>query len=200
MCDTIDFVIALRSTSAEDAIARLSDNALHRLFNPPNTPLLIESPGICHSISTYLALEHSSQDAYECVCHSTMWNFLQAPGIDNIQSIYNIEKLICTFTSIEPIHHDMCPNMCLVYTGPLAHLDTCSICGKSRWNQQRLQGFDGCVKQVLAQTFMTIPLGPQLQACNHSLESAHATYVCTISTKGHGRFCVSFMTPKAFPL
>ena len=139
MCNTINFIIALRNASTEDAIARLSNDALHHLHNPPNTPLLIESPGICHSISTYLALEHSSEDAYECVCCPTMRNFLQAPGIDDIQSIYNVEKLICTFTGIddtqsiyniekliytftgiEPIHHDMCPNTCLAYTGPLA--------------------------------------------------------------------------------
>ena len=147
---------------------------MDRLCNPPNTPLLIESPRICHSILTYLALEHSSQDAYERVCRSTARNFLQAPGIDDIQSLYNVEKLICSFTSIEHIHHDMCPNMCLTYTGPLAHLDACSIYGESWWNQQRLQGFDGHVKRVPAQTFTTIPLGPHLQARNCSLESVHA--------------------------
>ena len=174
MHDTIDFIIALRNTSTKDTIAKLSDDALHCLRNPPNTPLLIKSPGIHHSISTYLALEHSSHNAYERVCCSTVRNFLQAPSVDDIQSIYNVEKLICTFTGVEPIHHNMCPNMCLAYTGPLAHLDACSICGKSRWNQQRLQGSDGRVKQVPAQTFTTILLGPQLQARNCSPESPRA--------------------------
>ncbi|KAF9221305.1 hypothetical protein BS17DRAFT_687270, partial [Gyrodon lividus] len=75
---------------------------------------------------------------------------------------------------VEPIQHDMCPNTCLAYTGPLACLDTCSICGDSQWNQQMLEGSDGCAKWVPAQTFTTIPLGPQLQACNHSLDSTCA--------------------------
>ncbi|KAF9222790.1 hypothetical protein BS17DRAFT_767552 [Gyrodon lividus] len=49
-------------------------------------------------------------------------------------------------------------------------------CGESRWNQQMLQGSDGHAKRVPAQTFMTIPLGPQLQAHNCSLDSAHAMH------------------------
>ncbi|KIK96937.1 hypothetical protein PAXRUDRAFT_137279, partial [Paxillus rubicundulus Ve08.2h10] len=68
MRDTMDFVLALRDASTLDPVAKLSEDALDRLWNPPNIPLIIDSPGIRHSISTYLALEHSSQDAYERLC------------------------------------------------------------------------------------------------------------------------------------
>ncbi|KIK74791.1 hypothetical protein PAXRUDRAFT_53116, partial [Paxillus rubicundulus Ve08.2h10] len=75
MRDTMDFVLALRDASTLDPVAKLSEDALDRLWNPPNIPLIIDSPRIRHSISTYLALEHSSQDAYERLCRSTTQNF-----------------------------------------------------------------------------------------------------------------------------
>ena len=173
MCNTVDFILALRDASTADPVAILNDDALDRLRNPPNTPPVIENPGIWYSISIHLALEHSSQDAYERVCHSTIRNFSGAPGVDDIQSFYNVERTIRTFTGVEPIHHDMCSNTCLTYTGPFADLDACLICGTSRWNQQTLQGSNGHLK-LPAQTFTTIPLAPQLQACNRDPESAHA--------------------------
>ncbi|KIK98409.1 hypothetical protein PAXRUDRAFT_49537, partial [Paxillus rubicundulus Ve08.2h10] len=76
MLDTMSFIQALRSTSTTDPVTKLSDNALNRLCNPPNIPLLIDNPGVQHSIFTYLALEHSSQVAYEGVCCSSKHNFM----------------------------------------------------------------------------------------------------------------------------
>jgi hypothetical protein len=142
-------------------------------LQPPNTPPVIENPGIQYSISIYLALEHSSQDVYKRGCHSTVQNVSGAPGVDNIQSFYNIKRTIHTFTGVEPIHHDMCSNTCLAYTGPFADLDACPICGTSRWNQQTLQGSNSRLK-LPAQTFTTLPLAPQLQARNRDPESARA--------------------------
>ncbi|KIK80544.1 hypothetical protein PAXRUDRAFT_158406 [Paxillus rubicundulus Ve08.2h10] len=167
----MDFILALRDASTSDPVTKLSEDALDQLQNPTNIPLIIDSPGIHHSISTYLALEHSSQDAYEWLCCSTTQSFPNALGIKDVQSFYNIEKLICTFTGVEAIHHDMCPNTRLVYTCLLHNLDTCPTCSTSWWNEERLQGSNGHIK-VPAQTFTTIPLGPQLQAHNHSPESA----------------------------
>lgn len=171
MRDTMDFIIVLRDVSTSDPIGQLSEDALDWLQNPPNIPLIIKSPGIHYSISTYLALEHSPQDAYEQVCRATTQNFPEAVGIGDVQSFYNVEKLICTFTAIEPIHHDMCPNTCLAYTALLNDLDARPTCGASWWNEQKLQGSNSHIK-VPAQTFTTIPLSPQLQARIHSPESA----------------------------
>ncbi|KIJ17975.1 hypothetical protein PAXINDRAFT_9063, partial [Paxillus involutus ATCC 200175] len=75
MSDTLSFVQALRNASTTDPVAKLSDEALDRLHNPPTTPLVIDSPGIRLSISTYLALEHSSQASYERVYRSCKLNF-----------------------------------------------------------------------------------------------------------------------------
>ncbi|KAF9219069.1 hypothetical protein BS17DRAFT_718723 [Gyrodon lividus] len=131
----MDFILVLGDVSTLDPVTKLSEDALEQLQNPPNIPLVIQSPGICHSISTYLALEHSSQDAYEQVCHSTAQKFPEAPG-----NFHNTKKLIHTFTGVEPIHHCMCPNTCLAYTCHLHELDVCPMCGTLWWNEQKLQG------------------------------------------------------------
>ncbi|KIK96437.1 hypothetical protein PAXRUDRAFT_138492, partial [Paxillus rubicundulus Ve08.2h10] len=90
-------------------------------------------------------------------------------------SFYNVEKLIHTFTRVEAIHHNMCPNTCLVYTCLLHNMDACPTYSTSRWNEQKLQGSNGHIK-VPTQTFTTIPLSLQLQACNSSPESAQAMH------------------------
>ncbi|KAG1735427.1 hypothetical protein EDB19DRAFT_1910689 [Suillus lakei] len=64
MKDSMEFVLALKNTSLDDPLAKLSNDALDRLRNPPQGPIIIDSPGVRQSISMYLALEHGSQEAY----------------------------------------------------------------------------------------------------------------------------------------
>ncbi|KIK90751.1 hypothetical protein PAXRUDRAFT_151248 [Paxillus rubicundulus Ve08.2h10] len=171
MLHTMSFIQELRNASTTDPVAKLSDEVLDRLCNPPNVPLVIDNPGIRHSISTYLALEHSSQVAYEAICRLSKHNLGAAPGAEDILTFHNVEKLIRIHTGIEPLLHDMCPNTCHTFTGPFSILDECYICQMSRWNEQKLQGSNGRVK-VPAQQFTTIPIGSQLQARNCSPGSA----------------------------
>ena len=70
MKDTMNFIRALASASTADLVTKLQPDAFHQLHVPPNGPLVVSSPGIRHSISTYLVLKHSSQAAYEAVTHS----------------------------------------------------------------------------------------------------------------------------------
>lgn len=110
-----------------------------------------------------------------------MQNFVGAEGADEILSFYNVEKLIAQYTGVEPIVHDMCLQSCLTFTGPYAHEDHCPMCGTSRWDQAKIHASNGRVK-VAAQTFTTIPLGPQLQALYRDPESARSMrylYECT---------------------
>ncbi|KIK79378.1 hypothetical protein PAXRUDRAFT_161431 [Paxillus rubicundulus Ve08.2h10] len=172
MSDTLSFIWALRNASITDPVAKLSDEGLNRLHNPPTTPLIIDNPGVQLSISTYLAHEHLSQASYKRVCRSCKLNFASAPGADEILSYHNVEKLIRIHTGVEALLHDMCCNTSHAFTGPYSALDECYICQTSRWNEEKLQGSNGRVK-VPAQQFTTIPLGPQLQACNRSPEAAY---------------------------
>jgi hypothetical protein len=68
----------------------------------------------------------------------------------------------------------MCINSCHAFTGPFAHLDTCSICGEPQYDpHQLLFG-----KNVPCQKQCTILLGPQLQACRQSEQgSSDMSYI-----------------------
>ncbi|KAG1905036.1 uncharacterized protein F5891DRAFT_922501, partial [Suillus fuscotomentosus] len=122
MKDSMEFVLALKNASLDDPLAKLSDDVLDRLRNPPQGPIIIDSPGVRQSISMYLALEHGSQEA------ATMRNFEGANGTEEILSFYNVEKLIHQHTGVESIDHDMCPESCLAFTSPFAHLESCPMC------------------------------------------------------------------------
>ncbi|KAG1866996.1 hypothetical protein C8R48DRAFT_599867, partial [Suillus tomentosus] len=177
MKDSMEFVLALKNASLDDPLAKLSDDALDRLRNPPQGPIIIDSPGVRQSISMYLALEHGSQEAYNRMRRATMRNFEGANGAEEILSFYNVEKLIRQHTGVESIDHDMCPESCLAFTGPFAHLESCPMCGSYRWDQAKLRASNGRTK-VAAQTFVTIPLGPQLQALYRDPDSArHMRYL-----------------------
>lgn len=68
---TMAFITAIRNASFEDPMAKMMNAMLTRLRNPPEAPIEINSSGVRHSISVYLALEHASQNAYEGVIRST---------------------------------------------------------------------------------------------------------------------------------
>lgn len=169
--ETMEFVLALKQASLEDQSAKMSDEALQRLRNPPRGPIDVNSPAIRHSISTYLALEHASQDAYNRIRRSLMQNFSGIDGVDDILSFHAVEKLVAAHTGVEPIIHDMCSQSCMAYTGPYATLEHCTVCGTSRWDQAKLAASNGR-RKVAAQNFSTIPLAPQLQALYRNPDSA----------------------------
>jgi len=68
MRHTMDFILALNSASLDDPVAKLSQDALERLRDPPTHIVPIEELGTRFSISTYLALKNSSQAAYSLQC------------------------------------------------------------------------------------------------------------------------------------
>ncbi|KIK81204.1 hypothetical protein PAXRUDRAFT_156654 [Paxillus rubicundulus Ve08.2h10] len=129
----MDYVLLVKNAALEDPIAQMDDDMLGRIWNPPQGPLQIDSPGIHHSIAAYLALEHASQEAYKCVIHSTRRQSYPAPdGVDDeLLSFKAVEKLIALYTGIDPIWHDMCPDSCVGFTRPFEDLDDCLTCNKS---------------------------------------------------------------------
>jgi hypothetical protein len=171
--ENMEYILLLKNASPQDPIAKMSDDALARLRNPPNESINITNPGTRQSIAMYLALEHASQEAYNRIRRATMHNFAGADGVDEILSFQSVEKLIAQYTGVEPIEQDMCPESCLAFTGPYADEDNCPMCGVSRWDQVKLRASGGRVK-VAARKFVTIPLGPQLQAQYRNPESARS--------------------------
>lgn len=129
--ESMKFILAIKDACLTDKVAKLNKNALEWLCNPPRTPLMIESLGIHHSIFIYLALEHSSQSAYKAVYNSTQHNFAGAPGVDDMLTFQSVESHIAMYTSVEDVCHDMCPNSCIIFTGPYSKLETCFMCNAS---------------------------------------------------------------------
>ena len=171
MRNTMAFIMALKNALLNDPVAHLGEEALKRLWNPPDEVICIDNPGTRFSIAAYLALENTSQIMYNRVCQAARIAFASAPGGDSILSFHNIEKLIASYTGVVSIEHDMCHNTCIVYTGPFAHLDMCPTCTTSHWKEEMFQGTHGRSK-VATQTFTTVPIGPQLQALYRNKDSA----------------------------
>ncbi|KIM51390.1 hypothetical protein SCLCIDRAFT_38976, partial [Scleroderma citrinum Foug A] len=96
--ETMEFVAALASATLKDPVMKLSTPAMERIRNPPRQPLVIDNPGHWHSISVYLATEHSSEATYNKVCQSTTWNFSDAQGVEDILLFHEVENLIATLT------------------------------------------------------------------------------------------------------
>ena len=185
----MSFINIVRNASLEDPLAKMSPTMLNRLRNPPTSTLQIISPGVKHSITTYLALEHASRDAYEKVIRSTRRNFSTADGVETCLRFGAVEDLIASHTGIEPVEHDMCPNSCLAFTGPFEDLERCPTCDMSRWNELKLHASHGRVK-VAAKTFITLPLGPQLQALYRDPDGARAmSYLQTRAQEIVDEYC-----------
>ncbi|KAF8834607.1 hypothetical protein BDN67DRAFT_992628 [Paxillus ammoniavirescens] len=140
----MEYIVSLRNASLEDAVSKLDEAALQRIRHPPQVTLQIDDPDIRHSIGTYLALEHLSQDAYERVRHSHTVNYPDRLGM---LSFSEVERIIAQYTG----------------TGPYEPLKLCPTCAMSHWNQEKLRASNGRNK-VAARKFTTITLASQLQA------------------------------------
>ncbi len=74
-----------------------------------------------------------------------------------------MKRRVEQLSGVVPIFYDMCPDTCVGFTGPLADCDRCPMCGKERYRS----GTRDPHRQ-----FVTIPLGPVIQALYGSLETA----------------------------
>ncbi|KAJ8588647.1 hypothetical protein M405DRAFT_792718 [Rhizopogon salebrosus TDB-379] len=160
------FIRALREAHLDDGIG-LKDEALERLRNPPSYPATIDDPCVNLALSMFLALEHSSEEAYADIRTAVHQCF---PGSD-IPSLYQVKKILTELSGVVSVVDHMCPNTCVAFVGPYADRETCPECGTHRYDQIKLLHSQGKVKSPKA-VFHTIPIGPQLQALWRDPDSA----------------------------
>ena len=131
-------------------------DAFDSFLSLPHEMWDLDDPQLHLSFKTYLSLSaYSSEATYdvmrsnikECYPESTMLSFDQ------------VRSRLKTITGILPLHFDMCVNTCLAYTGPFSPLTECPFCGEYRYEQH----LDVDSKTPHHQ-FITLPIGPQLQA------------------------------------
>ncbi|KDQ54419.1 hypothetical protein JAAARDRAFT_182367 [Jaapia argillacea MUCL 33604] len=127
----------------------------------------MDDPDLRFSIDLYLAISNASQAAYNNVQRA----YLRRNPDHQILSYDQIKRKIVELTGVVSMKHDMCINSCHRFTGPLAHLDTCTKCSELRYDQVQLRESGGKLK-VPRQEFLTIPLGPQLQALRRTTQGA----------------------------
>ena len=114
---------------------------------------------ICNFIclfQIYLLLSaHSSQATYEEI-YLSIKKWCPASTMLLFDQVHNQLKRI---TGILPLHFDICVNTCLAYTSTFSTLMECLFCGE-HWYEKH-HDIDPKVPHC---QFITLPLGPQMQA------------------------------------
>ena len=144
----------------------LDAETIHRLRHPPKGPPDTDNPNLLLAIKIYLAVTKASQDTYTSVSEAILEHF---PDCDFL-SVDVLKSKIKEMTGTVLLINE---NSCIGYTGPFAELTYCPKCGEFRYNQIQYDASQG-ETQIPHKTFLTIPLGPQLQAMQQSCKSAEA--------------------------
>ena len=156
---TAQFIDALRNATLEQSNMRPDD--IERLRAAEPDPLLdVQDNHFVKALRTFLSTTNSSQATYNDIRSTMLLCYPDDPFLSFDQMKRRVEQL----SGVVPIFHDMCQDTCVGFTGPLRDLDHCPICGKSRYRRPG-------TKEPLRQ-FISIPLGPVIQALYSSIESA----------------------------
>ncbi|RPD55758.1 hypothetical protein L226DRAFT_548519 [Lentinus tigrinus ALCF2SS1-7] len=153
--------MALRTASLDKS--GLSEEVLYWLRNPPHQPRAItpvERVGIC----MYLARGDASEANYA----DNRAAFLELHPDDPIPSYEAVKNLVAELTDVSAIRTEMCDDTCVAFTGPFANCLECPRCKKPRYDPVEFERG----RQIPRRTFLTFPLGPQLQAMWASPENA----------------------------
>jgi hypothetical protein len=138
----------------------LDPSVVKRLQNPEEGLVDISDPDVRLSLGLYLAVTNASEATYKG-CHDAILHHYPESAV---LSYYSVKKLVSNISGVVSVSNDMCINSCHAFTGPFAHLDSCTICGEPQYDpHQLLLG-----KNVPRQKQCTILLGPQLQARRRS--------------------------------
>ncbi|KDQ52675.1 hypothetical protein JAAARDRAFT_198028 [Jaapia argillacea MUCL 33604] len=154
-----DFINALKDATLDNG--DLSPDVLDRLRNPITEPLNINNPDLLYSLELFLALNDSSEGAFDQVRNAT---HRRIPEVE-ILSLDQIKRRICEMTGVVPIVNHMCVNTCLAFTGPFAEDDSCRKCNEPRYDPLSST-------KAPRREFYTMPIGPVLQAVSRTKEGA----------------------------
>ena len=88
-----------------------------------------------------------------------------------VLSYDRVKQRVSNLSGVITLKNDMCVDSHVAFTGPFAHLERCPRCGQSRYDEAKLAKSGG-KKKVPRKVFTTFPVGPQLQACWKSPETA----------------------------
>ncbi|GJE92186.1 hypothetical protein PsYK624_083390 [Phanerochaete sordida] len=115
----------------------------------------------------------SIQDAFHRYLTEThLGSAADAP--DKPMSYHQVKRCAEELSGVSAIHEDMCVNTCLAFTGPFKDLDKCPECGEDRFELRHASTNSRTRTRVARRSFLTMPVGPQIQALYRTEEGAQA--------------------------
>ncbi|TBU26951.1 hypothetical protein BD311DRAFT_666434, partial [Dichomitus squalens] len=163
--DAIGFIKALKNASLDQS--GLDPKIIHRMHHPEgdaDLPDLLapENDELRLALKQFV-INGYSEKAYRDNRAAVM-DYSKGLVLPTYEAMQN---LVQELSGVVPIVTDMCPQTCVAYTGPYAHLDRCpdKDCTEMRYETRGN-------KRVARRTFQTHPLGPQLQALYRSRQCA----------------------------
>jgi hypothetical protein len=173
----LEFIQALWEASLDSD--GLDNDVLVQLCHPPQEPFEFVDPDLQLSLKLFISTTNSSQQTYTDIC----LDILEWHPDDPILSHAAIKCQVALISGVVPVKHNMCPNSCIAYTGPVKDLETCPTCGEHQFDPIKLASSNGEIK-ITCQKFYTFPLGPQLQALWCTPKGAeHMQYRCQCTTE-----------------
>ncbi|KAF8234295.1 hypothetical protein L208DRAFT_1040487, partial [Tricholoma matsutake] len=155
---TAQFIEGLQTATLENS--NMHEEDIQRLRDPPsNFPEEITDRHFLKALRMFILTTNASEATYNGVWAASQACYPDDPFLSFDQVKHKLEML----TGVVPIMHNMCINMCAAFTGPFTPLDACPKCSKSRYHP-------GTRKPQ--RQFLTIPIGPVLQALYHLEETA----------------------------
>jgi hypothetical protein len=155
--ESLEFIRMVKDATLE---SDFSAEDLHALRNPtPHSSTPSNDTDLLLSVSSFIDLLNSSQDAYEKMRANIQ---RRDPHIEML-SYSRVKRAVQDLSGIVTLKHDMCIDTCVAFTGPYAILESCPKCGKPRYDPEKLQASDGVLK-VPQRQYSTFPVGPQIQA------------------------------------
>ncbi|KAG6814868.1 hypothetical protein H0H87_006903 [Tephrocybe sp. NHM501043] len=153
------FIEALKNADINNG--DLSPDAVNNLFNPPEYPLELDNKVDADLIKCLRLFLHGHNSAKHY--NQTIHDLKMCHPEDDLLSFDQLKCTIWQLTGITPIINDMCPNSCLVYTGPLHERNSCHCCGQDH--------LDPVTGKAWLELF-TIPLGFSIQALKRHVTTA----------------------------
>jgi hypothetical protein len=155
---TTQFIDGLRAATLERSNMQQEDIDRLRAAEP-DPRLDVMDKHFIKALRIFLSTTSASQATYNAIRSS----MLECYPDDPFLSFWQMRKRVEQLSGVVPIFHDMCPDTCVGFTGPFVDLDHCPICGKDRYRSGTREP---------QRQFVTIPLGPVIQALYGSATTA----------------------------
>jgi hypothetical protein len=155
---TAQFIDGLWTVTLDNS--NMCKEDIQRLCDPPSDfPEEITDQHFLKALRTFISTTNASEATYNGVHAACQTCYPDDPFLSFDQVKHKLEML----TGVVPIMHDMCIDTCTAFTGPFTLLDACPKCLRPRYHP----GMRKPHRQ-----FLTIPIGPVLQALYRSEETA----------------------------